>query len=146
MEKIAPPFLRRSGGVRWASLAIFFLALGLGDFLHLGTPGTCLRSEQAYGFFRLVSPAEGAGALALAHLISCMLLVHMIRPFNTSLQQPPSTTPFNSSRQEPLSTKLPSRTSLKNLPLLLCPSLSDLIGAWARASCSIPLTSETLAY
>ena len=28
-------------GVRWASLAIFFLALGLGDFLHLGPPATC---------------------------------------------------------------------------------------------------------
>ena len=34
-------------GVRWASLVIFFLALGLGDFLHLGTPGTCLRRERA---------------------------------------------------------------------------------------------------
>ena len=30
-------------GVRWASLAIFFLALGWGDILHLGTPGTCTR-------------------------------------------------------------------------------------------------------
>ena len=33
--------------VRWASLAIFFLALGLGDYLHLGTPGTCSRRLQA---------------------------------------------------------------------------------------------------
>ena len=40
-----PPKERRA---RWACLAIFFLALGLGDdFLHLGTPGTCLRREQA---------------------------------------------------------------------------------------------------
>ena len=34
-------------GVRSASLAIFFLDLGLGEVLHLGTPGTCLRREQA---------------------------------------------------------------------------------------------------
>ena len=34
--------------MRPACLAIFFLALGLGDgYLHLGTPGTCLRREQA---------------------------------------------------------------------------------------------------
>ena len=33
---------------RWACLAIFFLALGLGDgYLHLGTPGTCTRRQQA---------------------------------------------------------------------------------------------------
>ena len=30
MENIAPPFLRRSWGVRWASLAIFFLDSGVG--------------------------------------------------------------------------------------------------------------------
>ena len=30
------PFLRGRGGVWWASLAIFFLALRLGDILHLG--------------------------------------------------------------------------------------------------------------
>ena len=28
---MAPPFLRWRGGVRWAGLAIFFLALGLGE-------------------------------------------------------------------------------------------------------------------
>ena len=50
--------------VRWACLAIFFLALGLEMRLHWG------RLEPAFGgnrrrfFFRLVSPAEGAGALA----------------------------------------------------------------------------------
>ena len=43
----APPS-SEGEGVRWASLAIFFLALGLGDdFLHLRTPGTCFRREQA---------------------------------------------------------------------------------------------------
>ena len=52
--------------MRRASLAIFFLALGLGDYLHLGTPGTCSRRLQALGGFRLVSPAEGTSALALA--------------------------------------------------------------------------------
>ena len=36
MEKIALPFLRRSGGVRWACLAIFFLDSGLGNCLHWG--------------------------------------------------------------------------------------------------------------
>ena len=35
--------------VRWASLAIFFLALGLDDDLHLGTPGICFRRLQALG-------------------------------------------------------------------------------------------------
>ena len=34
-------------GVRWACLAIFFLALVLGEVLHLGTPGTCSRRQQA---------------------------------------------------------------------------------------------------
>ena len=32
MEKIAPPLPPKERGVRWACLAIFFLALGLGDF------------------------------------------------------------------------------------------------------------------
>ena len=44
------PLPPKEWGVRWASLAIVFLALGLGDFLHSGTPGTCLRTEQAEGF------------------------------------------------------------------------------------------------
>ena len=34
MEKIAPPFPPKEWGVRLASLAIFFLDLGLGDFCH----------------------------------------------------------------------------------------------------------------
>ena len=42
-------------GVRWAGLAIFFLG------------GACLRREQAKGFCWLVSPTEGASALAPAH-------------------------------------------------------------------------------
>ena len=45
--KDCAPLSSKEWGVRWASLAIFFLALGLGDFLHLRTPGTCLRREQA---------------------------------------------------------------------------------------------------
>ena len=46
--KDCAPLPPKEWGVRWASLAIFFLALGLGVFfLHLGTPGTCLRREQA---------------------------------------------------------------------------------------------------
>ena len=45
--------------VRWASLAIFFLDLELDDSGHWG------RLEVF--FFRLVSPAEGVSALALAH-------------------------------------------------------------------------------
>ena len=37
----------------------------------MGTPGPCLRREQAWVFCRLVSPAEEACALAVALLISC---------------------------------------------------------------------------
>ena len=47
MEKIAPPLPPKEWGERWACLAIFFLALGLGEFFSLGKPGTCLRREQA---------------------------------------------------------------------------------------------------
>ena len=46
MEKIAPPLPPKERGVRWANLAIFFLALGLGE-VCTGTPGTCLQREQA---------------------------------------------------------------------------------------------------
>ena len=35
--------------------------------MHPGTPGTCLRREQAWEVFRLVSPAEGTSAMALVH-------------------------------------------------------------------------------
>ena len=38
-----------------------------------GTPGTCLRREQAQGGFRLVSPAEGTGTGPI--LISCTRVV-----------------------------------------------------------------------
>ena len=34
----------------WCEVGVprnFFLAMGLGDFLHLGTPGTCTRRQQA---------------------------------------------------------------------------------------------------
>ena len=50
--------------MRSASLAIFFLDLGLGEVLHLGTPGTCTRKATGVGGYRLDSPAEGTGALA----------------------------------------------------------------------------------
>ena len=58
-----PPWERE---VRWACLAIFFLALGLcefctGDAWNLPSEGT------GVGGFRLVSPAEGTSALALVH-------------------------------------------------------------------------------
>ena len=51
--------------MRRASLAIFFLAMGLGDVLPLGTPA--LGGYRRRGVFRLVSPAEGTGALAPVH-------------------------------------------------------------------------------
>ena len=65
MEKIAPPFLRRSGERRTAGLAIFFLDLGLGEVLHWE------RLEPALGGYRrmryrLDSPAEEASTLLLA--------------------------------------------------------------------------------
>ena len=64
MENIAFPLLPPAlplppweWGMRWVSLAIFFLALGLGDVLHcwnLPSEGTVVGV-----FVRLVSPAEG---------------------------------------------------------------------------------------
>ena len=59
------PLPSKERRVRWACLAIFFLALGLGevcagDAWNLSSEGTGAE------VFRLVSPAEGAGALALA--------------------------------------------------------------------------------
>ena len=61
--KDCAPLPLKERGVRWACLAIFFLALGLGDLLHWG------RLEPAFGGnrrsgCRLDSPAEGTGALA----------------------------------------------------------------------------------
>ena len=61
------PLPPKEWGVRSASLAIFFLDLGLGEVLHRE------RLEPAFGgnrlrvFFRLVTPAEGVSALALTH-------------------------------------------------------------------------------
>ena len=64
--KDCAPLPPKEREVRWACLAIFFLALGLGDFCTWG------RLEPAFGGnrrreFRLVSPAEGVSALALTH-------------------------------------------------------------------------------
>ena len=53
-------------GVRWACLAIFFLAFGLGE-LCTGTPGTCLREGSGGGVSGWSVQPKGAGALALAH-------------------------------------------------------------------------------
>ena len=47
MEKIAPPLPPKEWGVRWACLAIFFFALGLGEVFALGVPGKCFRRLQA---------------------------------------------------------------------------------------------------
>ena len=70
-KRLRPPFLPRSGGVRWACLAIFFLASGLGDFAP-GDAWNLLSEGKGVGFFvRLVSPAEGVSALASVRLISC---------------------------------------------------------------------------
>ena len=60
-KRLRPPSSEGVGRVRWASLAIFFLDSGLGDFLHLGTPGTCRRffsgwSVQPMGLVRWHQP------------------------------------------------------------------------------------------
>ena len=64
--KDCAPLLPKERRVRWACLAIFFLALGLGevctgDAWNLPSEGTGVVG------FRLVSPAEGTSALALVH-------------------------------------------------------------------------------
>ena len=63
--KDCAPLPPKERGVRWACLAIFFLALGLGevsgDAWNLPSEGTGVVG------FRLVSPAEGTSALALVH-------------------------------------------------------------------------------
>ena len=51
--------------MRWACLAIFFLDLGLGE-VCTGDAWNLPRDGTGVGGFRLVSPAEGAGALAPA--------------------------------------------------------------------------------
>ena len=57
--------------MRSARLAIFFLALGLGEVLHWGRLEPAFEGNRRRGFW-LVSPAEGAGALAPARLSHCM--------------------------------------------------------------------------
>ena len=57
--------------MRRAGLAIFFLALGLGDFA-LGYAWNLLLEATGVVEFRLDSPAEEASTLVLAFLISCM--------------------------------------------------------------------------
>ena len=52
--------------VRWACLAIFFLALGLGEFCT-GNAWNLPPEGTGVGGFRLDSPAEGVSALALTH-------------------------------------------------------------------------------
>ena len=79
MEKIAPPLPPMEREVRWASHAIFFLALGLGDYLHLGTPGTCSRRLQALGVSGWSVQSKGLVHWRQSILISCMPLARMDR-------------------------------------------------------------------
>ena len=68
--KDCTPLPPKERGERWACLAIFFLALGLGDF----APGDAWNLHpEATGVVGcwLDSPAEGTGALAPVRLISC---------------------------------------------------------------------------
>ena len=54
--------------------------------LHSGTPGTCLRREQAWWGFPLVSPAEGTSALAQAHFNQLHACACMDRHARTTLR------------------------------------------------------------
>ena len=58
--------------MRWACLAIFFFALGLGE-VCTGDAWNLLSEATGIRVFQLVSPAEGASTLVLAHF-----LVHYI--------------------------------------------------------------------
>ena len=62
--KDCAPLPPKEWGVRWANLAIFFLALGLGE-VCTGDTGNLLSEGTGVEVFRLVSPAEGVSALAL---------------------------------------------------------------------------------
>ena len=62
--KDCAPLPPKEWGVRWASLAIFFLDLGLGEVCS-GDAWNLLSKATGIGCFRLVSPAEGTSALAL---------------------------------------------------------------------------------
>ena len=61
--KDCAPLPPKEWGVRWASLAIFFLALGLGEVCTGDAWNLPLEGTGVVGFL-LVSPAEGIGALA----------------------------------------------------------------------------------
>ena len=63
------PLPPKEWGVRWACLAIFFLALGLGE-VCTGDAWNLLSEGTGVVFFWLVSPAEGTSALALVHFKS----------------------------------------------------------------------------
>ena len=54
--------------MRWASLAVFFLDSGLGDFAIGDAWEPAFGGNRRRVAFRLASPAEGVSALALAHL------------------------------------------------------------------------------
>ena len=61
----------QESGVKSACLPTFFLALGLVE-IAAGDAWNLHREAASFGFSRLVSPAEGVSALALARgLISC---------------------------------------------------------------------------
>ena len=59
------PLPPKEKGERWAYLAIFFLALGLGDFA-LGNAWNLLPEATGVVGYRLDSPAEEASTLVLA--------------------------------------------------------------------------------
>ena len=82
--------LPKERGVRWASLAIFFLALGLGDVLHIRTPGTCLRREQAQGVLPAGrSSRRGQCTGTDPFLIRCIVRAHGQTSARYILSAPP---------------------------------------------------------
>ena len=64
-EKIAPPFLRRSGRLGGRASQSFSSPWGWVNFCTWGCLEIALGGNRRRGFFRLVSPAEGVSALAL---------------------------------------------------------------------------------
>ena len=73
--KDCAPLPPKERGARWACLAI----LGLGEVCTWGRLEPAIGGNRRRGF-RLVSPAEGASTLALAHFSNhCMLLARMDR-------------------------------------------------------------------
>ena len=82
------PLPPKEWGARWASLAVFFLALGLDEVCNQG----CL--EPAFGGnrrreFRLVSPAEGVSALALVISARVCAYGHTFVHYTMSAPPPP---------------------------------------------------------